>query len=146
MNQGAKANMSGSMFHEGVEIFLTKKGFKTQQPPGYEAFWAGGTRLNQADIHIPEKDIQIECKYQKVPGSVDQKIHSEIVNAHYNNPCNHYILLLGGEHWESPRGNNIYEGAKKVARDLSLSPLAPDTGAKKVSVMKETEFKEFFNE
>jgi len=144
MNQGQRANLSGKMFHEKWCASLEKMGYTLQKPPGYKALWHG-KRLNKTDIYIPEGDIQIECKYQAVSGTCDQKPFAEIWNAHERVKCNYYILLFGGRHWkENARGINIFKEAKKMADKLNSIPSRH--GAKEIKVMDSDELRGWLDE
>ena len=141
MNQGQKANFNGRIFHEGLCKTLEKKGFLLQDPPGYKSLWHG-KQLNKTDIFIPERNIQIECKYQSVAGTCDQKTFAEIWNAHKKVECDYYVLLLEGPHWkENQRGVNIFKEAKKMADELNST--SSFHGAKKILVMDEDELLEW---
>ena len=144
MQQGKKANHTGKRFHKKVEQFLVQSGHIVDAPPPYEAVWYGGFRLNKTDIYLKDIDTQIECKFQNVPGTCDQKVGLEIYNAHTNIRCEHYILVYGGDHWDKPRGNNIYKAAREMAALFNRT--VPALGAKKISIMKYSEFKEWINE
>tara|TARA_Y100000310_G_scaffold324523_1_gene386468 strand:+ start:1732 stop:2175 length:444 start_codon:yes stop_codon:yes gene_type:complete len=144
MNQGTKANFTGKEFHQNMVNHLMSCGYNTKSPPLYEALWGGGNQRNQADIYLPESNTQIECKFQGVPGTADQKAFAELYNAHQRIKCDRYILLFGGKHWESTRGNNIYKSAKEFANFLNQNSLH-STGAKKLSVMKVDDFDKWLN-
>jgi len=139
MKQGTKANLTGKIFHQNMVNYLRSWGYITKPPPLYEALWGSGTQRNQADIYLPELNTQIECKFQGVSGTVDQKAFAELYNAHQRIKCDHYILLFGGIHWESLRGNNIYKSAKEFANFLNQNS-PHSSGAKKLSVMKFDDF------
>ena len=143
MQQGSKANYTGNQFEEDVQLWLESTGTTVKAPPKYEAIWGTGKVRNQADKWLPDSDTQIELKYQGVPGTVDYKPIAEIWNAHRRIKCNHYILILGGPHWDGARGHNIYQETKEMA--LFLSDVS-SAGAKKMSVFKYPEFKEWINE
>jgi hypothetical protein len=145
MQQGSKANHTGKMFEREVQSLLESKQIHTEPPPKYKAAWFG-TRLNQTDKWLPELDTQIELKYQAVGGTCDQKPFAELWNASENIPCKHYILVLGGPHWDTPRGNNIYESAKRMAASLDERSVGTLEGAQKLTVAKYPEFKEWINE
>lgn len=144
MLQGAKANNNGILFEKSVEQFLVQSGHTVYPSPRYKAVWHGGRRLNETDIYLKDIDTQIECKFQDVGGTADQKYGSEIQNAYEKIRCEHYILLYGGAHWDKPRGNNIYKAAQRLA--ALYNKLEDKPGAKKISVMKLSEFKEWINE
>ena len=143
MQQGSKANHSGQKFEKEVSLWLESNGHTVKPSPQYEALWGTGKERNRADIYLPESDTQLELKRQAVPGTCDQKAFAELWNAHERIKCSHYILILGGSHWDSTRGNNIYQGAKKMAAVLNG---IPSTGAKKLSVFKYPEYQEWMNE
>lgn len=143
MKQGSKANFTGKQFEKNVQLWLESTGKTPTKPPKYEAIWGTGKNRNQADKWLQDTDTQIELKYQSVPGTCDQKPFSELWNAHRRIKCNHYILILGGPHWDGTRGDSIYKEAKEMASYLSKTPAS---GAQKLSVFKYSEFKEVFNE
>ena len=134
LQQGEKANYTGQEFHKYVENHLSKKGHTCESPPKYEAIWGTGKKSNQADIYIRKNNIIIECKYQAVNGTADQKSAMELWNAKKRISCDHYILVFGGKHWKTPRGSSIYSSMKKMAKDLNAWAAVP-SGAKKLSVM-----------
>ena len=139
MQQGEKANYTGRKFHKHVENYLSKEGHLCEKPPKYEAIWGTGKKSNQADIYVRKNNTIIECKYQKVPGTADQKAAMELWNAKQRINCDHYILVLGGEHWTAPRGASICSSMKNMAKTLNAS-ISVHSGAKKVSVMTIEEF------
>tara|TARA_R100001443_G_C3301269_1_gene165346 strand:+ start:330 stop:761 length:432 start_codon:yes stop_codon:yes gene_type:complete len=141
MGDGAKANYTGKSFEKEVQKLLIERGYNPQKPPRYEAVWGTGRQRNQADKWLEGDDTQIELKYQSVPGTCDQKPFAELWNASRKISCQQYVLVLGGPHWETTRGNNIYEESKQMAEWLNAIP--NKTGAKKLSVMKYSEFKEW---
>jgi len=143
MQQGSKANHSGQKFEKEVSLWLESKGHVVQPPPRYEALWGTGKKRNRADIYLPDTDTQLELKRQNVPGTCDQKPFAELFNAHERIKCSHYILILGGSHWHGTRGHNMYQALKNAA---SLLAGTPSTGAKKLSVFKYAEYKEWMNE
>jgi len=144
MNQGQKANLNGKMFHDECWDYLEKKGHNPQVPAGYEALWYGN-RLNKTDIFLPDKNAQVECKFQTVSGTCDQKPFAELWNAYERVKCDYYVLLFGGSHWEeNTRGMNIFKEAKQMAAKLNSFPRS--NGAKKLKVMNSIEFKEWINE
>ena len=145
MQQGAKANFTGKQFERRVQALLLEAGHNVDEPPRYEAVWGTGRGRNQADKWLKDSDIQIELKYQAVPGTCDQKPFSELWNAKERISCNHYILVLGGPHWDSVRGKNIYKAAREMAGLLN-NGIHESKGAKKLSVMNLPEFKEWISE
>ena len=146
MQQGAKANYSGKTFEAKVKSLLQENNHKPSTPPRYKSLWSS---RGQADIYLEESDTQIELKFQNVPGTADQKAFTEIYNAAKTNKCAHYILVLGGEHWKKGRGHSIYINAKEFAEAAS-QPIGREAfslnGAKKLSVMLDSEFEEWANE
>ena len=144
MQQGSKANFTGRQFESTVQQLLEDTGHSAVSPPRYEAVWGTGRQRNQTDKWLKNLDIQIELKYQAVPGTCDQKPFSELWNASQRVVCKQYILVLGGPHWDTPRGTGIYKEAKKMAALLNAQP--KKGGAKKISVMKYSDFKEWVRE
>lgn len=142
MSQGQKANQNGKMFEDETWDYLEKNGHSPLEPPGHEAIWFGGTRLNKTDIFLPARNIQIECKFQAVSGTCDEKLPTTLLNASEKVKCDYYILLYGGPHWtEHKRGANIIRFLKKFAGELNASPHSD--GAKKILVMDLDELKEW---
>tara|TARA_Y100000310_G_C20152101_1_gene565246 strand:- start:55 stop:501 length:447 start_codon:yes stop_codon:yes gene_type:complete len=139
LQQGEKANYTGQEFHKYVENHLSKKGHTCESPPKYEAIWGTGKKSNQADIYVRKNNTIIECKYQAVAGTVDQKPAMELWNAKERISCDHYILVLGGEHWRSGRGASICSSMKNMAKTLNAS-IHVHSGAKRVSVVTMEEF------
>ena len=144
MQQGAKANYTGKQFERRVQILLESTKLGMGEPPKYEAAWGTGKKRNQTDKWLKDKDIQIELKWQAVSGTCDLKPFAELWNANQKINCVQYILVLGGPHWDTERGNNIYKEAKIMADVLNAG--AARSGAKKLSVMKFSEFKEWIHE
>ena len=144
MSQGANANHSGSSFEEKVRTFLKKKGYGTQKHR-YKALWFNPGprgRLNETEIYIPELEMVIECKNQNGSGTADQKIITELYNAHKKINCNHYILLYGGSWWGQGRGQSLIKAGKEFINDVDS--YLPTQKNKSLHVMKYEEFCKWF--
>jgi hypothetical protein len=69
--------------------------------------------------HAPA--IALEIKHQNVSGSCDEKLPYVMVNALYQWPAPHGILILSGDHFAGPRGL----AAITAMRDLSAALAVP---------------------
>tara|TARA_R100000008_G_scaffold34590_1_gene19592 strand:- start:477 stop:965 length:489 start_codon:yes stop_codon:yes gene_type:complete len=145
MSQGANANYSGTSFEEKVRAFLRNRGH-TPKKHRYKALWFNPKptgRLNETEIHIPELEMVIECKNQNGSGTADQKIITELYNAHKRIDCKHYVLLYGGSWWSDGRGQSLILAGKEFIQDVDK--YMPTQSSKKLHVMKYEEFCTWFD-
>lgn len=141
MSQGANANYSGAAFEGDMCGWLRKHGHKTSRYR-YKALWYN-KQLNETDGWLKEDRIMIECKNQDVNGTADQKFAAVLMDAHYSidiDACKHYVLVYGGSWWEYGRGLNIYNNARRIAKDINEKFSVDD---KEIHVMKFDEFKKW---
>jgi hypothetical protein len=84
------------------------------------------------DFYIDEYDLNVEAKFQRVSGSVDEKIPFAIANLEAQSSDG--LLVLGGDHFYSHRGALILAWAKKKLAESH------------VSVIMEEDFSDYLNE
>ena len=140
INQGAKANFSGSKAENQVNEYLNHHGFTVTQGYEYRAIWFN-KRLNKADLYIHEIDTVVECKFQESAGTTDQKGPAELYNAGQKIKAKNYILLLLGTWWDKGRGMNIYEACKEMASTMCKNRGDWLKQLEDINVMKSDEFK-----
>ena len=104
ITQGAKANLNGKTFELQCEELLANNGidFETQVP--YTNLY-GSSRCR---IDLVVNKLHIECKFQNVSGSVDEKIPYCLHNLEQFGGG---LVILGGDHWRTERGKTIREWA-----------------------------------
>lgn len=97
--QGARANSSGQFAERMVEEMLKAKGwsFRRQVVVGVSIY---GHRL-RADIVVDPrpsipKGLVIECKWQDVPGSVDEKFPYVVENIRADAYKHPVVVIIGG--------------------------------------------------
>ena len=136
VNQGQKANQTGRQFENKVKQLVSEYGFEPTQKK-YESKYS--TR-SKTDVYLPEIDTVIECKYQGVSGTADQKGITEIANAIYTLNARRYIYVVGGPHWDTDRGNKMYSFCKQFVDDQrDLNQL------EEILVLKYSEFKDWIS-
>lgn len=59
--------------------------------------------------------ITIEVKHQGVSGSCDEKLAYVLLNAVYQWPTRHGILVLSGSHWSGSRGQAATSAMRRLA-------------------------------
>jgi len=139
--QGAMANHTGSMNETNVNDSLIAIGLSPEKHK-YKSAWST-TRLSEVDCHLPELGICAEYKYQKVPGTADQKGGTELLNAAETIECDDYVLVFSGPHWTTPRGVGMFDLYKRSAAKFNKHPETWCVAAKRLHVMMEDEFVEF---
>lgn len=97
-NQWQRANRSGQVAEEVVGAILDKHGIEyvRQQPIGLSIY----RHPLRADYYLPTEELIIECKWQEVNGSADEKLPYLVENIRqcYPYPC---LLVLGGTGWKA---------------------------------------------
>ena len=120
MEKGTKSNMSGNQLEVAVKTVLTGKGFelvkyrvweKNQEKYGKELLLENVPFTTVYDHHgntefllISEKyefKIRIECKWQQVSGSVDEKLPYLYLNTIEAMPENSIMILIDGSGWKA---------------------------------------------
>ena len=110
LTPGATATLNGKQFEKRIENVIQSKtaNYKAQSP--YTNLY--GSPRARMDFHINGTiDLNIECKFQKVSGSVDEKIPFCIENLLRQNKKG--VLVLGGSHFYTTRGELILAWAEK---------------------------------
>jgi len=122
LTQGAQANLNGKMFENQIEYIiegmcmLAATNYESQVP--YTNLY--GSDRARMDFCINGKiNLNIECKYQKVSGSVDEKIPFCIENLLKQDKDG--VLVLGGHHFYTARGENTRMGRKKARKRKGIS-------------------------
>ena len=101
MNQGTKANRSGHSAEQIIAHVLTDHGFQfKRQHRLCESIYGHPIRV---DFFIENADgypdgLAIECKWQDVSGSIDEKLPYLVLNIKEKFPCPAVIMLDGEGH------------------------------------------------
>ncbi len=111
--QGAKANLSGKEFEEHIEIILDSLDVQYETQVKYTNLY--GSPRARIDFYIESLNLYIECKNQNVSGSVDEKIPFCLANLLEQD--GNSLLVLGGNHFKSQRGQHILEWAKEYVEN-----------------------------
>jgi len=119
IRQGAQANMSGNLLEETVQNVFIKKGFRVaryidwQNRPDrfgrellltnakYETIY--GHKGTTEFLLVSERfhmNVRIECKWQQVSGSVDEKLPYLYLNCIEAMPEDHIIIIIDGQGWK----------------------------------------------
>jgi|TARA_R100000081_G_C4740869_1_gene128824 galactitol-specific phosphotransferase system IIB component len=102
MNQGQKANFNGESFEAVCENLLQEHNIEFESQVPYTNLYGS----NRSKMDIVVGDLYIECKFQDVSGSVDEKIPFVMENLEQFPKG---MIVLGGKHWKSKRGELIYK-------------------------------------
>jgi hypothetical protein len=118
-SQGAQANLSGNLLEETVQNVFLRKGFTVvryvdwQEHPDrygkellltnakYETIY--GHKGKTEFLFLSERftmNVKIECKWQQVSGSVDEKLPYLYLNCIESMPENHIIIIIDGQGWK----------------------------------------------
>ena len=131
LTQGAQANLNGKMFENRIESIIQGKTANYESQVPYTNLY--GSDRARMDFCIKGKiNLNIECKYQKVSGSVDEKIPFCIENLLKQDKDG--VLVLGGHHFYTPRGEKILAWAENTLKNT------------KVSVVRADDFSDFLDE
>tara|TARA_Y100000034_G_scaffold6429_1_gene7075 strand:- start:603 stop:1025 length:423 start_codon:yes stop_codon:yes gene_type:complete len=123
LNQGAQANLNGKMFEDRLEYVIQQFTNKYEKQVAYTNLYDSDRA--RMDFTINDGiDINIEAKYQKVSGSVDEKIPFCIENLLKQDKDG--LLVLGGHHFYTPRGEKILAWAKKKLKGERVSIIRAD--------------------
>lgn len=120
MEKGTKSNLSGNQLEVAVKTVLTGKGFelvkyrvweKSQEKYGKELLLENVPFTTIYEHHgntefllLSEKynlKIRIECKWQQVAGSVDEKLPYLYLNTIETMPENSIMILIDGSGWKT---------------------------------------------
>lgn len=139
MSQGARANMTGRVFENLVGSTLSSYGFTlveeinesmscfaTQVP--YRNIY-GCVSKSDFVVRCPRRglDTRIECRYQQVGGSVDEKLPFLFLNAVKAMPETQVLIILGGggartkaTQWLFDSAMEVNERGERIIEVLSL--------------------------
>lgn len=115
MQQGSLANSSGNTLEQTIAATMVSKGFDVvhyrawKQAPHrygselllrnvpYQSIY-GHAAKTEFVIHSERRqlDVRVECKWQQVSGSVDEKFPYFYINCLEGMPENHVIIVLDG--------------------------------------------------
>lgn len=117
--QGTLANDSGNILEQTVKTIFSAKGFtkalyrewnRNPQKYGDELllmnvpfttiYQHGGNTEFRLISKRYNMDIRIECKWQQVAGSVDEKLPYLYLNCIEAMPENHIIIIIDGDGWK----------------------------------------------
>lgn len=120
MEKGSKSNITGNLLEKTVKTILEGKGFKlinyrvwekNKDKYGEELLLENVPfttiyehKGNTEFLLISKKynlEIRIECKWQQVSGSVDEKLPYLYLNAIEAMPENNIIILIDGNGWKT---------------------------------------------
>lgn len=119
MEKGTKSNITGNQLERAVKTVLTGKGFKllnyriwekNKEKYGDELLLENAPfttiynhKGNTEFLLLSKKfnlEIRIECKWQQVAGSVDEKLPYLYLNTIEAMPENTIIILIDGKGWK----------------------------------------------
>lgn len=145
MKKGTKSNLSGNQLEVAVKSVLTGKGFELVRYKDWEKDknkYGGELLLENAPfttiynhkgktefLLLSEKynlKIRIECKWQQVSGSVDEKIPYLYLNSIEAMPEKDIMILIDGAGWK--------QGAIKWLKDAVVQ-MKYTTGERKKNIM-----------
>jgi len=153
MEKGTKSNITGNQLEVAVKTVLTRKGFvlinyrlweKNKEKYGEELLLENVPfttvyehKGNTEFLLISKKydlRIRIECKWQQVAGSVDEKLPYLYLNTIEAMPENSIMILIDGAGWK--------EGAIKWLKDAVKQKkyTTEETKSKVIYVFSLTEF------
>jgi hypothetical protein len=153
MQKGAKSNITGNQLERAVKTVLTGKGFqlinyriweKNKEKFGEELLLENvpfttiyGHKGNTEFLLLSKShqlQIRIECKWQQVAGSVDEKLPYLYLNVIEAMPEKSVMILIDGAGWKT--------GAIKWLKDAVSRKkyAAQDDGNKEIMVFTLTEF------
>ena len=151
MDQGAKSNVTGNQLEAAVKTVLTGKGFQHAKFRDWEnAPLIYGTELLLENVPfktiyghrghtefllISEKyglRTRIECKWQQVSGSVDEKLPYLYLNAIEAMPEKSIMILIDGPGWKAGAikwlkdaiRNTAYMNNEKNKKDILVLSLS----------------------
>lgn len=128
------AVQNGQAFRDDVRALLRVRGFDPVQTQ-HRPVWATSYHVAETvDTWVGR--IIIECRFQRVSGSADTKLFADLYNAAKSLDCADYIIVLGGQHWQTKRGEAIADAARTFAAEQS-------TEAKQLHVMTLWELREW---
>lgn len=128
---------NGRAFRDDVRALLRVRGFDPVQKH-HRPIWATTHHaVEVVDAWVGR--IIIECRFQRVSGSADTKLFADLYNAARSLDCADYIIVLGGQHWQTQRGQAIADAARTFASELT-------TEAKALHVMSIWELREWLKE
>ncbi len=132
-NQGRRANSSGNLLEQTVKNICIQKGFKLEK---YQNYVKNRGLFEEREIlltNVPYKSVyghngktefllksekyglktRIECKWQQVSGSVDEKLPYLYLNCIESMPEEHIILIVDGGGWK----NGAVDWLKNAAKE-----------------------------
>ena len=114
ITQGAKANLTGKTFELQCEKLLKDRGIEYEKQVPYTNLYGS----NRCRIDLVVDGLHIECKFQNVSGSVDEKLPFCLHNLEQFDGG---IVILGGNHWYTDRGLAIREWADEAKAEGTFS-------------------------
>lgn len=108
MKQGAKANLTGATFEQLVARILTENSIEYKTQVKYTNLYGS----NRCKIDFVVDEVYIECKFQNVSGSVDEKLPFCLLNLEQ---FENGMVILGGDHWYTERGEHIRQCCEQGA-------------------------------
>jgi len=158
MNQGAKGNKTGNLLEGTVRNILVEKGFEIVKHKDWlkNNLFLGKELLIQ---NVPYTTIynhkgktefllkseaynfeaRIECKWQQVAGSVDEKLPYLYLNCIEAMPEKNIIILIDGEGWKAGSIQWLKDAAKNAPYPTSTAK------SKNIQVFSLTEFMTWAN-
>ncbi len=156
--QGAQANVSGNLLEDTVRNIFSSKGFTVvkyldweKRPEDYhdelllthvkyESIYhhKGTTEFLLSSAKRAMK-IRIECKWQQVSGSVDEKLPYLYLNCIESMPEDWIIIIIDGQGWKS----GAIEWLKSAVKEKKYAN--EQNRAKKIQVMNLSEFMTWAN-
>lgn len=170
LSSGTLANNNGRQLEAVVEIVLRQRGLKAVPSKSFrlepEAFGSevlethvpfdsvyGGRGYTEYVIHSSQlnKNIRLDCKWQQVGGSVDEKFPNLLLNL-YNSPEEECIILVDGGgardgaiEWLRETTDRLNENAE-ARKGLAFMGVTRDVSNKKVHVFTLNEWLKWVNQ
>ena len=135
------AAQNGRAFRDDVRALLRLRGLEPVQTE-YRPIWATSRHVAEScivDYAGQSRSLGIECRFQHASGSADTKIFADLYSAARSLDCHVYVVLLGGQHWQTQRGQAVANAARTFASELT-------TETKALNVMSIWELREWLKE
>jgi hypothetical protein len=125
MKQGAIAIQNGSKTENIISCILSDRGYEIKRHYKIcDSIYGHPIRIDFLILNIPEfkNGLAIECKWQDVGGSVDEKFPYLVLNIQERFPCPVIIVIDGGGQKEgSIQWLKCQVDGKKLMKVLNLS-------------------------
>jgi hypothetical protein len=104
ISAGAKANKNGQELEKEVEVCLQSLGLSYVKQKKFKDIYDKNAKM---DFFVNDLDLAIECKYQRVAGTSDQKMPFVVQNIEIF-PSSSGLLIVSGKHFRENFGLQKY--------------------------------------